>query len=409
MKRSTEQRTVRSFVRRMPKINLQPAYQRGGVWTKKQKQLLIDSILTDLDIPKIYLNELNDGGFEEEAVDGQQRLTAITEYYSNEFPLSKSIMDVGDVSVKGKRFDELAEDLKDKFESYELTVVILRNAEQVEVEEMFLRLQNGTSLNAAEKRNAMRGNMSVFIKKMAKHSFFQSCGFKNNRYTFDSLAAQMTRLASAKDGKSDVGNTELVKLYEKNIELDLKGALAKKVESTLNYLHEVFPEKTPELTKLTTVTLFSIALNLRENYSLKDMKKEFATIFIDFGNDLRNDNKKRNGERNEEYERYKNACDKSTTSSKSIGDRFNILLSYFLNAEPDLPLLDNRRSFTEEQRLEIYRRDKQTCQLKIKCGGRLCDWDDWHADHIEPWNKGGVTTINNGQVACPECNLSKGG
>ncbi|MGI8569501.1 MAG: HNH endonuclease [Methylocella sp.] len=35
-------------------------------------------------------------------------------------------------------------------------------------------------------------------------------------------------------------------------------------------------------------------------------------------------------------------------------------------------------------------------------------WDDWHADHRLPWSKGGKTTVENGQVSCTACNLSKG-
>ena len=34
--------------------------------------------------------------------------------------------------------------------------------------------------------------------------------------------------------------------------------------------------------------------------------------------------------------------------------------------------------------------------------------DDWHADHKVPYSKGGLTTVENGQVACAECNLAKG-
>ena len=39
------------------KIDTNPDYQRPAVWTKAQKQLLIDSILRDFDVPKIYLHE----------------------------------------------------------------------------------------------------------------------------------------------------------------------------------------------------------------------------------------------------------------------------------------------------------------------------------------------------------------
>ena len=84
MRRGTEQRTVRSFCRRKPKIDVRPDYQRGSVWSNPQKQLLIDSILRDLDVPKIYLREVVDGKYEEEVVDGQQRLLAIWGFYNND-------------------------------------------------------------------------------------------------------------------------------------------------------------------------------------------------------------------------------------------------------------------------------------------------------------------------------------
>jgi 5-methylcytosine-specific restriction endonuclease McrA len=40
--------------------------------------------------------------------------------------------------------------------------------------------------------------------------------------------------------------------------------------------------------------------------------------------------------------------------------------------------------------------------------GKKLGWDDdWHADHIVPFSKGGATTVANGQVACAGCNLAK--
>ncbi len=59
------------------KINLQPQYQRTGVWSDKNNQLLIDTILRGYDIPKIYLTDSKDDNFEQEVIDGQQRLKAI--------------------------------------------------------------------------------------------------------------------------------------------------------------------------------------------------------------------------------------------------------------------------------------------------------------------------------------------
>ena len=44
-----------TFVRRK-NINTNPDYQRPAVWTRAQKQLLIDSMLREYDIPKMYMH-----------------------------------------------------------------------------------------------------------------------------------------------------------------------------------------------------------------------------------------------------------------------------------------------------------------------------------------------------------------
>ena len=110
MIRNTYQRTVHSICRRMPSIDLQPELQRESVWSKSQKQLLIDSILNDLDIPKIYINEKKTEDTKEEVVDGQQRLTAINEFLNDAYPLKWDTPDIDVLTNRGKlAIRELAE------------------------------------------------------------------------------------------------------------------------------------------------------------------------------------------------------------------------------------------------------------------------------------------------------------
>src|ERR1700733_14138591 len=52
-------------------------------------------------------------------------------------------------------------------------------------------------------------------------------------------------------------------------------------------------------------------------------------------------------------------------------------------------------SFTHDQRMAIFRRDKVFCQA-----GQDCSWDNWEADHKLPRSHGGKATVENGQVAC---------
>ena len=61
------------------------------------------------------------------------------------------------------------------------------------IEEMFLRLQDGVPLNAAEKRNAISGNIRDFVRNTASaHQLMtNSLPFSNRRYSHDEIVAQM--------------------------------------------------------------------------------------------------------------------------------------------------------------------------------------------------------------------------
>jgi hypothetical protein len=69
---------------------------------------------------------------------------------------------------------------------------------------------------------------------------------------------------------------------------------------------------------------------------------------------------------------------------------------------------DPQRGFSHEQRLAIFRRDGGVCQLRLRCkghGGRLRSLARGSQDAArEGWQGCRLQ----GQVACPECNLSKG-
>jgi superfamily II DNA or RNA helicase len=44
-----------------------------------------------------------------------------------------------------------------------------------------------------------------------------------------------------------------------------------------------------------------------------------------------------------------------------------------------------------------------------RCSGCAAELEPgWHADHVQPWSRGGQTDVINGQALCPTCNLKKG-
>ncbi|MBK6883726.1 MAG: DUF262 domain-containing protein [Flavobacteriales bacterium] len=53
------------------KLNLNPPYQRRFIWSKKDQQTLLRSVLSGIAIPNIFLQEQGPGHYS--MVDGQQR------------------------------------------------------------------------------------------------------------------------------------------------------------------------------------------------------------------------------------------------------------------------------------------------------------------------------------------------
>ena len=133
-----------------------PNVQRDLVWVLSQKQLLIDSLFRDYDIPKIYFRDVTrDGKQMYEIIDGQQRLFAIFDFLDDKFAMPSDTDPAFDEDISNKTWSELSSSVQIQFNNIALDVVHLVEYSDQEIDEMFLRLQNGTPLKAAEKRRAI--------------------------------------------------------------------------------------------------------------------------------------------------------------------------------------------------------------------------------------------------------------
>lgn len=392
------------------RINTSPDFQRPVVWGTSQKQLLVDTILRDYDIPKFYWRRTGARPDTYDVVDGQQRLRALWDFFDGKFRLPNNADAIEGEIIAGCAYQDLPDELRCRFDIYALDIVVLEETDEDEVREMFLRLQNGTSLKAQEKRNAYPGNMRDFVRELAQHAFFSNVGFSNSRFSFDHVAAQLVCL-EIQGGPANVKNTDLNRMYENNREFDSRCITARAVRRVLDFLVTVFPEKTPELERYNVIALYCVVSELLRQYIIDEVRPFFYDWFIGFEKTRRDQElncTEDDADADPELIAYREKTSHSTDAAESIRWRMEFLMRNLLEHIPTLSRKDNQRDFTHIQKLAIFRRDKGTCQLKLRCDGIKLTWDDWHCDHITPWSKGGRTTVNNGQVACSACNLSKG-
>ncbi len=129
------------------KIFINSKYQRGDIWKHSQKVELIQSIINSYSIGVLVLFINDDGKFE--ILDGQQRLITIRQYLDDKLDLKKSDIE---------NYSELDDREKNLLDAYSVYYIKLKShdpeSKEEDIVQTFLRLQEGTPLNKAEKINA---------------------------------------------------------------------------------------------------------------------------------------------------------------------------------------------------------------------------------------------------------------
>lgn len=391
------------------KINFSPAYQREYVWKDPQRSLFIDSLFLGYDIPKIYFHENPHDNYKYDVVDGQQRLQTIFHFLKGVVKLPGEADPIDGETLANKKFEELSLDLQMMFQNISLDIVIL-NSEytQDDIEDMFLRYQNGEPLNAPEKRKAIPGNFKNIVEEISKHKVFSDkCIFKDHRGAYQDAAAKIlhNKIHGTNDSFQSISASALKRTYFNNKAMSSNDKHVKDVIKALNFIETSFNKssnKNPGLKKFSILTLTAVILYLMENYAINEYKKEIANAYLDFELERQENNELEDESLQDTIlNNYTDAARGDSPVQQKY--RFDTLLTYILSKVQNLKLKDSQRAFTTEQRVALYRRDNGICQsCKVKV-----EFNDFHADHIIPHSKGGETKLSNGQVLCSECNQKK--
>lgn len=149
-------------------IDDDPPYQRpADRWTLVQRQRFIDSILNGFDVPKLYFHDLR--GIRRTkvyaVVDGKQRLHALWDFVADRFPLADGFAIAGVPHPRarhapqpsgGTHWSDFDPEWRAAFLGTFLAVVLIQDAREGDIAELFFRLNDGVPLSAPERDAAAR-------------------------------------------------------------------------------------------------------------------------------------------------------------------------------------------------------------------------------------------------------------
>lgn len=159
-------------------IKLDPDYQRRHRWTVATSSKLIESLILNIPIPIVYLSydidvDANEEGARYSVIDGQQRLTAIANYFENKFPLEGlEILE----DLEGCFYKDLPPFLLRRLEDRTIKCLRIDSTVDPQVKyDIFERLNSGSvRLESHELRNAvLRGPFNDICKELSKDVNFR--------------------------------------------------------------------------------------------------------------------------------------------------------------------------------------------------------------------------------------------
>lgn len=431
---------------------VRPPYQRKNVWATKKQQALLDSLVRGYYVPRIVIREVRTGTQElrKEVIDGQQRIHTVQLFFSDQLSLPDSLKDVHS-GLPGSKYSALPVEIRefiDKEIVFDVDIVGgIEDPHDPEHQKLaaqiFWRLQQGESLNFMEVAHSRLSSLvRNFVVKYAdditfdfgaykpvdenphKHPFFNLYDRANDRMQHLML---MTRLLMCEfvDGPAEIKDSQVSEFIDEWQVDDGIGSdrfehepQAKALISTLDEFVRVFKDdpllkeggRLKELRREHFIVSFVLLLrHLRKYYVVGPKEREaFRAFMIAF------------------HARWVTTRsqdpdvllfrDNRQQGKQNLETRHMVLRQLFFQHLADngltMKVKDEKRSFSEAERIAIYRRDEGLCQACLAEGKpekeATVSWAEYEADHVLPHACGGQTVMENAQVLCSYHNKQKG-
>ncbi len=255
-------------------------YQRKYIWSSKDKNRFIESILLGLPIPLMFFSDTNDGRCE--IIDGAQRTQAMEEFMTGDLVLSE----LNKLTLlNGFSYQDIPLYFRKKFDKTNMRVIVLSDETTLEIrQEIFNRINTaGQRAKSSEvRRGTYRGEFMDFLTDCSNNPKFRSvCPISETsekRYEQLELVLRFFSFLENYQGFSHSVDSFINKYIENNkdtFDKEKKAKMTDEFERMLDFVKKYFPNgfaKTPHARSTPRVRFEAIsvgvALALREKPNL---------------------------------------------------------------------------------------------------------------------------------------------
>lgn len=425
------QKTIHEFIEmfRSRRLNLDPAFQRQSVWSTRDRQLLIESLLEGIPLPSIYLyRQIGSGGVPKyDVIDGKQRLETILLFLgkgplAREQHLSVRTTFDEDEAIDWWSWRDFKKTSKNSFLTTKIATIEVEG-DLGEIIDLFVRINaTGKRLTGQEKRNA-RFYASPVLKVAQRVADEQRAFLVRHNVVSPSQVQRMkhvelvTELLLAINAGQPLNKKTKIDEIIRGASLDsdeLRDA-ATSLKRAFRLVEAVLPDlKTTRLRN--SVDFYTLALLL---HRLKEEGKALSAhgsqrnalagaLLRDFARGVDEVNEQLRhgrgvGADQEPFREYLLTVRADTDSFKQRMTRERLLRAVLDGVFDDL---DSRRLFNTTQRRIVWHASaSKKCAF---CKQPIRRWEDMAVDHVRPHSRGGKTLLSNAAISHKRCNSAAG-
>lgn len=337
------------------KLVVRPAYQREFVYSDKDRDAVVDSIMRGLPLNVMHWAKTEDGW---EILDGQQRTISICEYVCGSF------------SFKFQYFFNLPLDMQEKILNYELFIYECEGSDSEKLDWFQIINKQGVTLTNQELLNATYAG--AWLSDAKRYFSKRDCvatklgdGYVRGSSIRQEILEKVLNWIANRDGFKC--GAEYMALHQND---DDATSLWQYYQQVIGWAKMLFPKPIKGITDVQDWGLLYNKYNAN-TYNFKELAAKL--------NELINDD----------------------DVTKNAG-----IISYLLSdRNPSDERYLSIRAFTPSQKHRAFEAQAGKCPI---CGKVFAE-NEMEGDHIIPWRRGGRTIDSNLQMLCRDCNSRKGG